>query len=630
MCKRERPYTNAQQSWRIILENYHIIPMNQRNYDWDDKKEIKHFLNDIIDICENTSQFMRMGSIIYYNETEYKEVWDGQQRLITIILILKALSYVCTIKTFEDSNKDTCFSFSDSIIKLLTVNIHCLGDEDISVPIKTFQQKNPEYINIPKIQCINPYDEKAFADIFNNYSPIVSYYNQETSINNLENHSYICNKCKAHINENCSKFREDDFIRHIIKCSGYDDINIKTQKTKIYRAYEYICKLLYIKFNKLTKIRQFYQFILNNIDLNVCECNDKEYVSKIFEWENNRGKNVMSFDVVKNMVLKSLPDDKKYEIYDKWVSLLNTPSPFKKKPDIKHTSYGSKIMTLGIQILTKNIHYGQFQEDSYNTLINIDKEITYKNINDYFKIIEDIIKIIDQIKNDRYGKLLIYYPSCITWEGYMTMIPVLYKKGFDPNIVKLYCKWGIRNIKTNDTLNRISYSQPLFDLTNKVLNDPSVNYYKEALIILNKNKKEEITGEMYINNNITKSWTEITKIKTVLSFLETSIQNDSYELSLNTVDLEHIHPQKNHGLINPQLIHYLGNLTLYESKNSQNGHKGNRSLKDNRYIIKKTHYKDSIYKITRSIADNYPEFNEEDIKTRTNEFFQLLHKYTDY
>ena len=47
---RSKPYHTTQTTWKTILGNTNIIPMNQRNYDWDNEPQIIKFLNDIFDI----------------------------------------------------------------------------------------------------------------------------------------------------------------------------------------------------------------------------------------------------------------------------------------------------------------------------------------------------------------------------------------------------------------------------------------------------------------------------------------------------------------------------------------------------------------------------------------------------
>ena len=95
--------------------------------------------------------------------------------------------------------------------------------------------------------------------------------------------------------------------------------------------------------------------------------------------------------------------------------------------------------------------------------------------------------------------------------------------------------------------------------------------------------------------------------------------------------LEHIYPQKNKDqLQNENLLNNIGNLTLYEGKNSGNGHKGNSSLGAKPYEVKKISYEGSSCLITRNVCKNFESFEEEDIIERNIELVDLLNHYTNY
>ena len=95
--------------------------------------------------------------------------------------------------------------------------------------------------------------------------------------------------------------------------------------------------------------------------------------------------------------------------------------------------------------------------------------------------------------------------------------------------------------------------------------------------------------------------------------------------------LEHIFCQKDKAKLKDQsLMDNIGNLTLIEGKNSDNGHKGNSSLGSKPYNSKKLSYKGSNSLITRNITEKYIHFVEENIIERNKEIVPLLNKYTDY
>tara|TARA_X000000950_G_C13908330_1_gene657915 strand:+ start:2337 stop:2570 length:234 start_codon:yes stop_codon:yes gene_type:complete len=74
----------------------------------------------------------------------------------------------------------------------------------------------------------------------------------------------------------------------------------------------------------------------------------------------------------------------------------------------------------------------------------------------------------------------------------------------------------------------------------------------------------------------------------------------------------------------------IGNLTLIEGKNSDNGHKGNSSLGSKTYDKKVISYKGNSSMITRDIVDNYKTFTEETIIERNNKIRELLNTHTNY
>lgn len=71
----------------IFSENY-IIPIYQRKYAWTDK-EIEQLLEDIVNISENKKYYL--GTLIVNENNGKYEVIDGQQRLITLYLLMLCL-----------------------------------------------------------------------------------------------------------------------------------------------------------------------------------------------------------------------------------------------------------------------------------------------------------------------------------------------------------------------------------------------------------------------------------------------------------------------------------------------------------------------------------------------------------
>jgi uncharacterized C2H2 Zn-finger protein len=594
---RLKPYTTNQESWHTILQKRLQIPMNQREYSWG-VTEIQRFLDDIIKIFEEDKYVEKMGSIINLNYNGNNDIYDGQQRILTTILILNTLG---------------CLSdrLKSKINILLTV--------DTDLDTLTEQQQNIKDKSnvsiIPKIYCINPYDMEALVDIFND--KIKSFVEYVDEINSLdEEEHYICNKCNKSIS------RRTDFIRHIEKKHGY----IKPKTTsKLYVAFIEIFNNLTIRSYNEDRIIELYKFILNDIDVQFYNCTDPEYVSRIFDWENNRGKSVETLDLIKNPILVQIQDDKKVEVYEKWEELKHKDNKIYKK------NYGQKIFDVAIQLYNGKINRTINQENLFKSII--DNENTYKELNIFFNIVEDIFVIMDKISDDKYGRLLNNtLRICLNWEAYMwCLLPIFYTiKSIDKNLINLMTKWYFRNLQfKNQSFTKFCYSNEFIKITNEVLENKGIDYYKDIEKCLVKNKDNSVTVANY-SQTLTDMNFKSTNATHLLLFLETCLNTDIHIVPLDYT-LEHIFCQKDKNKLKDQsLMNNIGNLTLIEGKNSDNGHKGNSSLGSKMYDKKITSYKQSSCKLTRDIPETYNNFNEGIIIDRCSKITSLLNKYTHY
>ena len=275
---RIKPYTTNQESWSKILGKNLIIPMNQREYSWG-LVEISRFLDDIFKIYEENKYVEKMGSIINLKYKGTNDIYDGQQRILTTILILKVIG---------------CLSpkLKNKINQLLTI------DTELDT-LTQEQEQIKEQCNtniIPKIYCINPYDMEGLVNIFNN--KITSWVEYLSNLDKYEsfndNVEYVCKECDAII------LRKSDFIRHISKQHNYI---LLESSSKLYTAFIEIYNYFAFKNYTEPSLIDLYKFILNDIDIQYYDCTDPEYVSKIFDWENNRGRAVATLDIIKNPIL---------------------------------------------------------------------------------------------------------------------------------------------------------------------------------------------------------------------------------------------------------------------------------------------------------------------------------------
>ena len=96
----------------LFLRNL-VIPPYQRIYCWQDKN-IQTLWHDLEDMPEG--QTYHLGTIIIQNRNSQCEIIDGQQRLVTLTLILRALGYVGSMPLLRQSfkSKEACNNISNA------------------------------------------------------------------------------------------------------------------------------------------------------------------------------------------------------------------------------------------------------------------------------------------------------------------------------------------------------------------------------------------------------------------------------------------------------------------------------------------------------------------------------------
>jgi len=139
-------------------------------------------------------------------------------------------------------------------------------------------------------------------------------------------------------------------------------------------------------------------------------------------------------------------------------------------------------------------------------------------------------------------------------------------------------KWYFRNLQFKSrSFNNLCYSNEFIKITNQVFKNTDYDYYQDNKECLAKNKCVSICDENYVRSMKNMNF-KSTNATHLLFFLETCVNTDAHIVPLEYT-LEHIYCQKDKAkLSNQSLMDNIGNLTLIEGKNSDNGHKGNSSL----------------------------------------------------
>lgn len=597
---RPRPYRTTQTDWSSIFDGYLIIPMNQRQYSWKED-QLEPFLQDLIDMFEEDKYAEKMGSIILYTGNKNKqEIYDGQQRTITTLLLLLVLSKKSIAIKTDAYNKLCVNTLMDTLTSQQEQYRIEYGDDT----------------RFLKFQCVNPFDSRALIGILNGIHQSIYEY-----VNIDEDGNYICTKCNTKVT------RKNDFKRHLIKVCEITTFSKKNDQTLIYDAFDYIYSKIATWNANETTIRRFYTFIMKDVDLQKYESDNAEYVSKIFNWENNRGTPVNGFDIVKNLILSHIPDDKKVECFDKWCKLKSIEHPI-------YTQFGERLFNIAIQLYNRKIEIRKDSVNDFSTIIEKGKDV-YKELHIFFKIVEKCIQLMTQISEHRIGRLLLTNKRFhIAFEFYKyLLLPISYiTNRLSIECIEIVLKLFIRSRSVTE-VNQFSFGKWSFiggipSICNALFENGSLDYLTEIKSIFKeKVGLNVIQSKNYIEKTLKHTFKSYDALY-VLYFLETCITSDNHTVSLSNT-LEHIIPQsKEDELQTPHRIHSLGNLTLLEGTNSKNGHKGNSSIKDKIYADKRKSYQTSCVQITKQIAEKYENFTEQTILDREKELIQLIEKYT--
>jgi hypothetical protein len=578
---------------KMFLSTSIIIPMNQRQYEWEDK-HTNRFFKDFYKVFKNTLSRGYLGSIIIYNNNNIHEIYDGQQRILSLFLLIVAINKV--------------YDFPNIIWSIILTDDFDFNEETNNI------KKKYKVANIPLIRCINPDDMESLCYIVNNkYKSPYEYMKVIKNKNEINKYQCECGNRLYKSYGECKK--------HIMKCKNIQ--GGRNKSTKLYKTYDNFIRLLKININNKKESKDFLRFIMKDIEMAIFTCNTSKNASQIFEYENNRGKNVDDLSICKNKVMQFIPDENKILFYNNWIRLQ------KKCIAIEcFAKMDKKIFTIASQILIKN-----FSKSSID--INLENIKTEIEINKYLKIVEDLIKICQDLIKHKYGQFIFSKRNKIAWEGFgYLLIPFIYKQNkMENKIIKLCCKWYFRtnHIKCL-TFNSVTYIGTFqtyigYLYTDKINKEKYMEKIKE---VFKKNLKDSnILNEIFFIETLSNydfSNRSVSYVRSLLQFYNMSISTNDIKINDGTT-LEHICSQKNKSENNNKL----GNLTLYEGKNTEKSninHKGNFALGAKEYKDKKKYYDQSCYKITRNIVKNYNEFSDKEIIDRTNKLSIEIEKCT--
>lgn len=220
------------------------IPYSQRPYEWG-KAEVKRLFDDLIIVSELNEMHM-LNFFTLSMENNFDEIFDGQQRTLTILLF----------------------------ISVLCKNIYDLGDEPKAKEIySTYILKKSERHNKENIKKLRFDEQLKDAETF--FYKLTNYKNTENDIKDLKEEA--------------------------------DSANTISKKTikYLYKNYDYLCQLFneYIKKNdNITpeSIDELLGKIEENVKLVIIKTSTNQLAQQMFETLNNTGKSLDYLHVLKN------------------------------------------------------------------------------------------------------------------------------------------------------------------------------------------------------------------------------------------------------------------------------------------------------------------------------------------
>ncbi len=122
--------TNSSTLKEFIMQSRYEVPWYQRNYAWESKQ-----LNDLLDDIESSRKDNRehfFGIIMtmpHKSDNNKKRIIDGQQRITTSLIYLKAIEHLLNDKNIIDRNNQHCSKIITNIEQCIEGDLSTVIDE---------------------------------------------------------------------------------------------------------------------------------------------------------------------------------------------------------------------------------------------------------------------------------------------------------------------------------------------------------------------------------------------------------------------------------------------------------------------------------------------------------------------
>ena len=463
------------------------------------------------------------------------------------------------------------------------------------------------------------------------YSTLLSFFEEENDKNSIRN-DYL-SRWDRQIGDNIPKLelsiQDNEFYKAFIVNQNFNTEITKESHQRIKDAFDIIKnfneKLLELNNNDTKILNDWDTFILNNLKIVVITVPTDANAYTIFETLNDRGIELAQIDLLKNY-LYSKAGTRLQEAQNLWVEItskIEAESSEKMLLTYIRHHWGSEygfVREQNKELYTriKNKIRNQTQVITFLTNLknDIDKYLAILNHNLSFWDDYDS-KCKDYIETLNYFGLAQYRPLVLTILKKFNEVEV--KKS-----LKILVSWMVRNLIMGKlgggTLEKAYIENAVKITKNDITNARELRDALSALISTDQEFKEGFKIASVSKAKLARYY---------LSAIENHKRgNEHPELLVNTnpdaVNLEHILPEKDNdnnysGFTEEEkktFLRKIGNLTLMKTKE-------NNDFKSSEFSIKKDKFNESELWITKMIADNYVEWNVENIKDRQSQLADL-------
>ena len=580
----------------VLAKNGRIfkVPVYQRHYDWREE-QCRTLFKDILCSCKENCQHFT-GTIVYLYQTmgsgiDELLIIDGQQRLTSIYLLLKAL-YDCN-ESFKDGKEQVG-------TERITTQYFPLLHEQVNEVI--FNRYCDEALKI-KIHPVSE-DEKALRHLFEEEMKKT----EKDKIKLSDDKTIVLSR----IYQNYQLFRE--LIAQAVTNSGEG-------KDKNHRQMDCSRILSGIKNLEVVEI--------------ILDKSEGDNPQKIFESLNSTGLELSLSDLVRNYLLMDEKEQEKlYKNY--WLSI---------EKYVGYTNLGDYMMNYisskmgrtitareAYSIFKKYVETKQFSHEE--VLKDLKKNAHYygvflgrENLSSYDKDLKEISILIHDFYRIKQSTVLPYLFSVLTDYEMGSVNVVNLKK-----VLQYLLSYVVRLNACEINKNMAKFFASIHERLIKNVNDKE-DYYEKFVLFLNDNRTDNRmpTDEEFRNALLYKPLYK----KSICKYILARLENDGKEqLSVQDLTIEHILPQKENAIlwknylgadyisVYEKYLHTLGNLTI----TGQNSELGTKSFSEKIELIKKYSKANILNKDVLSAE----KWNESSILSRAHNLSTKLLKLFPY